>query len=80
MLLLVSKAAIMSVVGRDGMVSTGNSYATEAGVAVLRGGGNAIDAMFAVQAMLNVVQPQWTGFGGHDEAGEVMMKHLPSSL
>ena len=64
MLLLVSKAAIMSVVGRDGMVSTGNSYATEAGVAVLRGGGNAIDAMFAVQAMLNVVQPQWTGFGG----------------
>nr|WP_306268516.1 gamma-glutamyltransferase [Pararhizobium sp. IMCC3301] len=46
------------------MISTANPVASEAGAAVLRGGGNAIDAMVAVQLMLGLVEPQSSGLGG----------------
>ena len=46
------------------MISTANPVASEAGAAVLRSGGNAIDAMVAVQLMLGLVEPQSSGLGG----------------
>lgn len=46
------------------MVSTAHPLATEAGVEVLRAGGNAIDAAVAVQLVLGLVEPQSSGLGG----------------
>jgi len=46
------------------MVSAANPIAVDAGLAVLREGGTAIDAAIAVQAMLTLVEPQSSGIGG----------------
>jgi gamma-glutamyltranspeptidase/glutathione hydrolase len=46
------------------MIVTANELATEAGVAVLRRGGSAVDAMVAAQLTLNLVEPQSSGIGG----------------
>ena len=48
----------------DGVVATDHPLATQAGVAVLRSGGNAVDAAAAVQFVLNVTQPELAGIGG----------------
>lgn len=45
-------------------VVAANPLATEAGLAVLRRGGSAVDAAVAVQAMLSLVEPQSSGMGG----------------
>jgi len=45
-------------------VAAANPLAVEAGLAVLRRGGNAADAAVAVQAMLSLVEPQSSGMGG----------------
>lgn len=46
------------------MVAAANPAAVEAGLAILREGGTAIDAAVAVQAMLTLVEPQSSGIGG----------------
>ncbi|MBL4646051.1 MAG: gamma-glutamyltransferase, partial [Rhizobiales bacterium] len=46
------------------MAVTANPLASEAGAAVLRNGGNAIDAMVAIQLTLGLVEPQSSGLGG----------------
>ena len=46
------------------MVAAAHPLATRAGRAVLRRGGNALDAATAVQMVLNVVEPQSSGIGG----------------
>jgi gamma-glutamyltranspeptidase / glutathione hydrolase len=46
------------------MVVAANPLAAEAGLAVLRKGGSAIDAAIATQMVLNVVEPQSSGIGG----------------
>lgn len=53
-----------AVQGRGGAVSSANALATEAGIEILRKGGNAIDALLAVQWVLAVVEPQSSGLGG----------------
>lgn len=45
-------------------VVSANARASRAGMAVLREGGNAIDAAVAVQMVLTVVEPQSSGIGG----------------
>jgi len=52
------------VTGRSWMISTANAYASEAGAETLRAGGNAIDAMVAVQTTLGLTEPQSSGLGG----------------
>ncbi len=52
-------------VGHSGaMVVTANPHATRAGVAVLQGGGSAVDAAVAIEAVLSLVEPQSSGLGG----------------
>jgi gamma-glutamyltranspeptidase/glutathione hydrolase len=46
------------------MVSSAHPLATQAGLSVLQRGGNAADAAIAVNAVLNVTQPQMCGLGG----------------
>jgi gamma-glutamyltranspeptidase / glutathione hydrolase len=57
---------------RKGVVSVSHPLAAKAGADVLARGGNAIDAAAAIQFMLNVVEPQFSGIGG----GGFMMVHL----
>ena len=49
---------------RHWMVSAANPHAAKAGADILQQGGNAIDAMVAVQTMLGLVEPQSSGLGG----------------
>jgi gamma-glutamyltranspeptidase/glutathione hydrolase len=50
--------------GRRGAVGSNHALATQAGVDILRGGGNAADAAVAVASTLGVVEPQMSGAGG----------------
>lgn len=52
------------VYGKKGMVATGNPLAAQAGLEILKKGGNAIDAAIGAAATLTVVEPTANGIGG----------------
>ena len=52
------------IYGRKGMVVTGQPLAAQAGLEILKKGGNAIDAAIATAACLTVVEPTSNGLGG----------------
>ncbi|KAI9989937.1 hypothetical protein PInf_020236 [Phytophthora infestans] len=61
---MVSIGTRSPVYGRHGMVSCSQPLASEAGLRILKQGGNAVDAAIAIAAALNVTEPCSTGVGG----------------
>src|SRR5262245_31235010 len=58
---LQSRAEVMA---EQGMVTTSQPLAAQAGLRILMSGGNAIDAAVAAAAVLNVVEPMNAGIAG----------------
>lgn len=52
------------VIAKHGMVATSQPLAVQAGLDILKKGGNAIDAAIAVNATLGVMEPTGNGIGG----------------
>ncbi len=62
--LYTGKARFHPVVAKNGMVATENVYATEAGLQILREGGNAVDAAVTIGFTLAVTFPRAGNLGG----------------
>jgi len=60
----MAEARFPAARGRRGAVASPHPLATEAGLAVLRRGGTAVDAAVAAGATLAVVYPHRTALGG----------------
>jgi len=60
----VARDRAPQVTARHQMVAAANPLAAEAGLAMLRAGGSAVDAAIAIQMVLGLVEPESSGIGG----------------
>ncbi len=60
----LAKYAPFVATSDKGMVVTAGEQASDAGIAMLRQGGNAVDAAVAASFVISVIRPQSTGIGG----------------
>lgn len=72
------------IVARNGVVATSQSIAAQAGLHILRDGGNSADAAIATAAVLGLVEPGSAGIGGdsfaiHYSAGDRKLSGLNST-
>ncbi len=58
------RGALVGGTTKSYMVAAGTSYAAEAGAAIIKAGGNAVDAAVAVELVLTMTEPQSSGVGG----------------
>jgi len=58
------RATVASATAQRHMAASANPLASEAGRAILRAGGSAVDAAIAIQMVLTLVEPQSSGLGG----------------
>ncbi len=56
--------AATPVPAKHDMIAAANPYAVDAGLAMLKAGGSAVDAAIAVQMVLTLVEPESSGIGG----------------
>ena len=52
------------VLSDTGMIASGHALASEAGIRILKSGGNAVDAAVAAWAVQGLTEPEMTGLGG----------------
>jgi gamma-glutamyltranspeptidase/glutathione hydrolase len=57
-------AQVTETVAHHHMIAAANPHAAEAGLAMLRAGGTAVDAAIATQMVLGLVEPESSGVGG----------------
>ena len=63
-LLSIALASYPDAIGKNGAVVSSNKFASDAGISILKNGGNAIDAAIAVGFALAVVHPGAGNIGG----------------
>ena len=63
LLCLIAGPAPAAPLAKHAMVAAANPLAAQAGLKVLREGGNAVDAAVAIQSVLGLVEPQSSGLG-----------------
>ena len=61
--------------GFSPMIAAANPHAAEAGLAMMRAGGSAVDAAIATQMVLGLVEPESSGIGG----GAFMLVYNPKT-
>ena len=61
---LPAQAQVTETVAKRHMIAAANPHATEAGLAMLRARGSAVDAAIATQMVLGLVEPESSGIGG----------------
>src|SRR6266480_1168411 len=69
-----------TIVAQHGMVAAGHPLAAEAGLRILKAGGNAIDAAIATWAVQGEVEPGMTGLGAVGGAAFAVKKYGTKTL
>jgi gamma-glutamyltranspeptidase/glutathione hydrolase len=72
---LPANAQVTETVAKHHMIAAANPHAAEAGLAMMRAGGSAVDAAIATQMVLGLVEPESSGIGG----GAFMLVYNPKT-
>jgi gamma-glutamyltranspeptidase/glutathione hydrolase len=72
---LPAAAQVTETVAKHHMIAAANPHAAEAGLAMMRAGGSAVDAAIAAQMVLGLVEPESSGIGG----GAFMLVYNPKT-